>query len=435
MMRDEDYEVRNKESYLDRSVNVMFTQMSAKKGIRMFGEKAVAAMVKEFTQLDKGAMPGKQVIQPINVKDMVGDERKMALEAVNLIDNKRSGKIKGRTCADGSKQKLYLNKEESISSPTVSVEALFTTLAIDAFEGRKVSTFDVPGAYLHAKMPPDKQILLKLRGEFVDIMCNVNEQHRPNIVIENGKKVLYMRVKRAIYGCIESALLWYDLFTTTLQGMGFKVNDYDRCIATKQINGKQCTICWYVDDNKISHMDQEVIDEVINKLKPHFGKLTITRGDTHTFLGMDIKIRNDGKFEILQTDHLKEAFEMFGEDLTRKVTSSASSYLFQVDNNSKMLDDTKSKVFHSVSAKLLFVMQRLRPDIETSIEFMCSRVSKITNDYWRKLKRVLQWLYHTIDKPQIIGASSLTELFTWVDSAFAVHPDMRSQPSGCMSLG
>ena len=205
----------------------MFTQMSAKKGIKLFGETAVAAIVKEFTQLDQGGttMPGKQVVQPIRVNDMVGNERKMALEAVNLIDNKRSGKIKGRTCADESKQKFYLDKEESISSPTVSVETLFSTLAIDAFEHRKVSTFDVPGAYLHAKMPPNKQILLKLRGEFVDIMCNVNELHRPNIVIENGKKVLYMKVKRAIYGYIESALLWYDLFTSTLQGMGFKVND------------------------------------------------------------------------------------------------------------------------------------------------------------------------------------------------------------------
>jgi hypothetical protein len=244
-----------------------------------------------------------------------------------------------------------------------------------------------------------------------------------------------MRVKRAIYGCIESALLWYDLFTTTLQGMGFKVNDYDRCVATKQINGKQCTICWYVDDNKISHMDQDVIDEVINELKPHFGKLTVTRGNSHTFLGMDIKIRNDGKFEILQKDHLEEAFEMFGEDLTRNVTSPASSDLFQVDQDSKSLDDVKSKVFHSVSAKLLFVMQRSRPDIETAIAFMCSRVSKSTKDDWRKLKRVLQWLYHTVDKPRIIGASSLTELFTWVDAAFAIHPDMRSQTGGCMSFG
>lgn len=48
-------------------------------------------------------------------------------------------------------------------------------------------TGDVHGAYLHAEKPPDKRILLKMKGEFVNIMCGVNEAHRKN-VIEKGKK-------------------------------------------------------------------------------------------------------------------------------------------------------------------------------------------------------------------------------------------------------
>jgi len=81
------------------------------------------------------------------------DKTKHTLEAVNLIQEKRSGKIKGRTCADRSKQKRYLKEGESIASPTVSLEALMATLVIDAYEGRDIVTFDVPGAYLHADIP------------------------------------------------------------------------------------------------------------------------------------------------------------------------------------------------------------------------------------------------------------------------------------------
>ena len=62
----------------------------------------------------------------------------------------------GRTCADGSKQKRYLGKDESVASPTVSPESLFTTLVIDAHEERDITTFEIPGAYLHAEMPVDK---------------------------------------------------------------------------------------------------------------------------------------------------------------------------------------------------------------------------------------------------------------------------------------
>ena len=84
---------------------------------------------------------------------------------------------------------------------------------------------------------------------------------------------------RALYGCLESALLWYDLYSSTLVKHGFKINPYDKCVANKIINNKQCTIVFYVDNNKISHVDPEVVTDVLNILKTHFGDLTITRGN------------------------------------------------------------------------------------------------------------------------------------------------------------
>ena len=50
------------------TVDVMFTQMSAKRGIKLFQERAVAAMVKELTQLDNGAIGRKPVVIPIDPK-------------------------------------------------------------------------------------------------------------------------------------------------------------------------------------------------------------------------------------------------------------------------------------------------------------------------------------------------------------------------------
>ena len=81
----------------------MFTQMNAVKEIKQFWERAVATMSKEYEQLDKGTMPSKPVFEPINYNDLTQEERKQALEAVNLIKEKRCGTIKGRTCANGSK--------------------------------------------------------------------------------------------------------------------------------------------------------------------------------------------------------------------------------------------------------------------------------------------------------------------------------------------
>ena len=35
----------------------------------------------------------------------------------------------------------------------------------------------------------------------------------------------------------------------------------------------------------------------------------------------------------------------------------------------------------------------------------------------------------------MIGASSLTDIFTWIDAAYAVNPDIKSQTGGAISLG
>ena len=100
--------------------------------------------------------------------------------------------------------------------------------------------------------------------------------------------MLYMQLLKALYGCIKLALLWYNLFTDTLKEMGFELNPYDNCVANKMIDGKQCTIIWWVDDNYISHVSDGVLDMVISKIKERFGTMAVTRGEEHVFLGMKL---------------------------------------------------------------------------------------------------------------------------------------------------
>ena len=132
-------------------------------------------MIKVFKQLEEVNIPGKKVVNAIDPDILSVEEKVMALNAVNLIKQKIDGKIKGRICADGSKQKRYLVKYESVALPTISMESLFTTLVVDAYEEHDIATFYIPGAYLHAEMLADKNMILKLRGLFVDIMCDINE--------------------------------------------------------------------------------------------------------------------------------------------------------------------------------------------------------------------------------------------------------------------
>ena len=218
--------------------------------------------------------------------------------------------------------------------------------------------------------------------------------------------------------------------------MGFVLNPYDRCVANKMINDKQCTIVWYVDDNKLSHMDQKVLDDILEKMKVHFGDLTITKGRKHAFLGMNIEIREDGTVSYEMTDQLQEAIDAFGEKIDGHVTSPANRYLFDTrEDTSILLNEDKRATFHKVSAKLLFITKRARPDIETVVAYLCTRVKAANEDDWKKLRRVLQWIKQTIHEKRIMGVDSLLDLYTWIDAAYAVHPNMRSHTGGCMSFG
>jgi hypothetical protein len=96
------------------------------------------------------------------------------------------------------------------------------TIIVDAYEKRDVGTADVVGAYLKAFMPDF--VVMKFTDESVDILCKLNRKNEAFVVVENGKHVLYVRLEKALYGCVKSALLWYDLFSNALIDMGFVLN-------------------------------------------------------------------------------------------------------------------------------------------------------------------------------------------------------------------
>ena len=85
--------------------------------------------------------------------------------------------------------------------------------------------------------------------------------------------------------------------------------------------------------------------------------------------------------------------------------------------------------------KLLYICKRSRPDLETVVAFLCTRVSKSDQEDWKKILRVLSFANQTINDPRIIGAFSLTKLISWIDASYAVHADMKSHTGATTSFG
>ena len=293
---------------------------------------------------------------------------------------------------------------------------------------------DVTGAYLNADM--DDFVLIRLSGEDIDMMCEANPVYADFITNDNGKKPLFLQLKKALYGCVKSALLWYRLFRDTLQDLGFVLNPYDPCVANANIKGSQYTIVWYVDDNKISHKDPTVVTDLVQRIEAKFGYMAKTQGDEHEFLGMKLRFdRRDKSVKVFMQSYIDEAIQQSQLDVRRAAATPATKALFDIDTDAAKLGPSESERFRSIVCKLLYVALRGRPDILLSVAFLASRVSKATLQDQAKLKRLLEYLYRTYDLPLILGADDIQTMYTIVDASFAVHDDMKSHTGGVITFG
>ena len=104
---------------------------------------------------------------------------------------------------------------------------MFITSVIAANKKRFVRCYDVPGAFLHTES--DENVLMVLRVELVEMMVHIVPQIYQTYVKMNkkGTPILYVRVKKAIYGLLRSSLIFYRKLCGEIEAYGFKINPYD----------------------------------------------------------------------------------------------------------------------------------------------------------------------------------------------------------------
>jgi hypothetical protein len=204
------------------------------------------------------------------------------------------------------------------------------------------------------------------------------------------------------------------------------------------VNGKQCTIQFHVDDLKISHVEQSVVDGVIDELNAEFGnikKLSASYGEVHEYLGMTIDYSEDGKVKFTMYNYLEDILAEAPDDMNGKAANPASDHLFKVNEECDKLNPETNDFFHRTVARLLFASKRARPDLQTAMAFLCTRVTSSDNDDYKKLKKVIQYIRDTIHLPLVLGWDESGIVVWSIDAAFAVHMDMKSHTGYCLTMG
>jgi hypothetical protein len=218
----------------------------------------------------------------------------------------------------------------------------------------------------------------------VSMICDIDPKYNKNIVyVKNGKKYIYAKLTKAVYGTLLGAILFYEKLSKQLIDWGYEPNCYDRCTFNKMIDGNQITIQSHVDDLKISHVKQSVIDSVLNDLNNKFGTskkpLAATTGDVHDYLGITIDYSEHGKVKFTMYDYVEDMLEDMPGDMKGTAPTPASDNLFDVDEDLAALNEKELDFFHRTTVRLLFAAKRARPDLQVAVAYLCTRVKCPTN--------------------------------------------------------
>ena len=76
-----------------------------------------------------------------------------------------------------------------------------------------------------------------LRRELAEMMVHIAPQiYRPYVKMDRkGTPILYVRLKKVLYGLLRYSLLFYRKLRRGLEAYGFKINPYDPCVGNKMV--------------------------------------------------------------------------------------------------------------------------------------------------------------------------------------------------------
>jgi Reverse transcriptase (RNA-dependent DNA polymerase) len=181
--------------------------------------------------------------------------------------NRAIDKVKARLCVDGRGQDRDDYRPEDIESLTANISSIFTVAQIAAAEQRFVMVGDVGSAYLNAAMPtdnPDKILYMLIEP---DVSREIIRQDKSFLPYQRRNGSLVVRLNKALYGCIESAKLWYIELAGTLTTNGFTANPRDIWVFNKDVKGTQITIVVYVDDLMMTSRDKQLVLKIEQVLR------------------------------------------------------------------------------------------------------------------------------------------------------------------------
>lgn len=367
-------------------------------------------------------------LSPAQIKKIIPSS--MFLKAKHKPDG-TFDKLKSRLVAGGHRQDTTMY--DNVSSPCVNLTSVFTLLSIAAFERRHLAAVDIKGAYLNARLS-SVTVHMRIQPQLVSILKQLYQDLFKRDITEficpDGSMIV--RVLKALYGLIESALLWYKHLAATLNRAGYTTSKNDRGVFYKTVGkDKKCAIAIHVDDLLVASTHKDLLDQLLKILTETYLDINVQRDAKQLFyLGMQLDLRyDDGAIFVSQPGFIKDI--LAAHPVERTAVYPANDDLFKCSVTGDPVDITD---YASRLMKLNYLAKRSRPDISLPVSFLATKMTKPDHYDDAKLTRVYEYLSGTQELGITLRPDSLT-IHAWIDASYSVHSDYKSHTAIIVCIG
>jgi hypothetical protein len=285
---------------------------------------------------------------------------------------------------------------------------------------------DIGNAYLEASMG-DEDVFIEL-DTFV--VATAKRLGYDLDEYADGKGRVVARLDKALYGCVQSARRWYDRLRGVLERLGFVANSYDPCVFNTLRDGRQITVCCYVDDLLCTCVKRESIIWLHRELAKEFKKVKVCEGDEFEFVSLEV-IQRDGNVSVSMDKYVRSLLGEWGGD--GKDGAPAGQDLMKRDYSSPLLNSADKELFHHRVARLLYFAKRVGPDLLLAVNVLSSYVKSPNQEDMDRLDRVYRYLNANKERRIDFWRDAKVEVCSYIDASFACHDDYKSR-TGCVLM-
>jgi hypothetical protein len=253
---------------------------------------------------------------------------------------------------------------------------------------------------------------------------------------------MILKLLKALYGTKQGATLWQQMVHKFLLSISFNQSKYDNCIFWKNTKDAVTYIIVYVDDFLIMGDTNDELETLIRK---EYKDITVKKGKTLHYLGMTIEIGNESATFSMNA-YVDKLLEI--NKVQKEYSTPARNDIIK-NVESKPLSIKEKKWFHTTVACLIWIAMRIRGDLLFTTSVLSRKVQNPTIMDKQHLLRALGYLKRTrhiplkleIGKGNIststdtTGSTNDVKLEVFVDAAYAIHDDYKSQTGSTMRAG